>query len=226
MVTTEEDLKLEHDQLASASTFSGVGATRSQRCLRRGLIANDCLDLESYIWDYTTEMLWDTEVLIESTQGWGLGVNTRFYPDVTSASVNPYQILSDADIRWRHPDIEVWCVIRTFPIRIAGRSGYLWRETSWDKLRQQYGDHIPIEQTTVTKKTRRVGEFDCLLVREMLERVRPDVVVLTFADYLVPSKQKDELRQLLVDYEGRIGYRIDYLGVGIGELISKTELFS
>jgi len=171
-------------------------------------------------------MLWDTDVLIESTQGWGLGVNTRFYPDVTSASVNPYQILSDADVRWRHPDIKVWCVIRTFPIRIAGQSGYLWREASWDELRRRYGDHIPTEQTTVTKKTRRVGEFDYELVREMLDKVRPDVVVLTFADYLVPSKERRALRQLLVDYEARIGYRIDFLGVGIGELIPKTELFS
>ena len=225
-VTQEEDLKIEQSQLITASTFTGVGATRAQRCLRRATIANDDLGFESYLWDYAyKEIMWDTEVLIEATQGWGLGVNTAFYPDTTSTPVNPWQICCDADVKWCQPNIEVWCVIRTFPIRIAGNSGFLWKETTWSELRARFGNHIPTEQTTVTKKTRRVGEFDLFLVRKMLGEVWPSKLVLTFADYLVPDKDPTKLRQVMTDHEALIGYHIDYLGVGIGQLISKKELF-
>jgi hypothetical protein len=51
-------------------------------------------------------------------------------------------------------ELEVWVVFRTRPIRVAGNSGPLHGETSWDKI------GIEPEITTVTKRQRRVGTWD------------------------------------------------------------------
>ncbi len=121
----------------------------------------------------------------------------------------------------------MWMVIRTFPIRIAGHSGELKCEQSWNELKRLYGDHIPEEQTTVTKKTRRVGLFDPELVRDAIAVNHPTYVVLTFVDYLFPSIKETGVTQEVDAYvshlEKSIGRGIDYLGVGVGEIIRRKR---
>jgi adenylosuccinate synthase len=51
-------------------------------------------------------------------------------------------------------EFEVWVVFRTRPIRVAGPSGPLPGETTWDALGLQP------EYTTVTGNLRRVGAWD------------------------------------------------------------------
>jgi adenylosuccinate synthase len=116
-------------------------------------------------------------------------------------------------------------VMRVFPIRVAGTSGALLNETTWEALQEKYGSHIPIERTTVTDKVRRVGGFDYSLYHTAHRLCNPTAIFLTFADYLVPEWH---------DEEGNIGkwdipkfsqelYNIvalvpetAYLGTGIG----------
>jgi adenylosuccinate synthase len=67
------------------------------------------------------------------------------------AGLNPWQTNVD--------EFHIYLATRPFPIRVAGNSGPLHGETTWDDL------GLPVELTTVTKKPRRVGHWDPDLIR-------------------------------------------------------------
>lgn len=218
----------------TGTTGEGVGATRASKCLRNArLVSNFDSELQKMGCLTSTHEDWyevhhliqnsDKHILIESTQGFGLSLDYRFYPFCTSTNLTTYRVLDDAEIPYGLHEVGVFLVLRTFPIRIAGNSGFLFNETSWDALRKQYGNHIPDEQTTVTKKLRRVGAFDPSLAQEAVKRNKPDLVVLTFVDYVFPNIEKSgitsEIKHWLVHMEAQIEHQIDYIGVGIGKLI-------
>jgi hypothetical protein len=130
-------------------------------------------------------------VIIEATQGYGLGLHAGWYPKCTSRDVRAIDALAEVGISPWQPGVDrvlVWVVFRPFPIRVAGDSGELRNETSWDDL------GLPPEYTTVTQKVRRVGMWDPDLARQALWAngqtmpgnlnngvVRP---VMMFADYI------------------------------------------
>lgn len=153
-------------------------------------------------------------VLLEGTQGCGLSLVHGEWPYVTSADANAGSLCVDAGIS---PGMltDVILVARTYPIRVAGNSGPLRGETSWESIGQ------PEERTTVTDKVRRVGRWDPLLVNRAIMLNRPCDVALTFFDYLHPdvrgraqmvweSKAFDSLRK----FEAEIDAPIKYIGVG------------
>lgn len=223
--------------IKTGTTGEGVGFTRAQKCMRALTVVRDDPFFHEPLRHYGVEVeRLDTdgypEVLVESTQGFGLSLNSRYYPFVTSTNLNPHQLLSDAEISFDTDILDIWMVLRTYPIRIAGDSGYLYKELSWDELRKRHGEHIPTEQTTVTKKTRRVGEFDEDLAKEAIRVCNPDKIVLTFFDYLFPRladsgnmsvATQPELAALR-RYEQKIGHRITHLGVGTGDLLEVYNL--
>lgn len=121
----------------------------------------------------------DVRVLLEGTQGSGLSVTHGPWPYVTSADTNAAQLAADAGIPPQH--VQTMLVARTFPIRVAGNSGPLKGEVTFEEI-----GAIP-EYTTVTKKQRRIGLWD----QELFERAcllnHPRWWSLTFADYLEPT---------------------------------------
>ena len=80
----------------------------------------------------------------------------------------------------------MWVVLRTFPIRVAGNSGDLYEELSWDQMRGITGiADLEPERTTVTKKIRRVGRFDYQQAWEAIRENGGNVnVAVTFMDYI------------------------------------------
>jgi adenylosuccinate synthase len=105
----------------------------------------------------------DSVIVIEGTQGYGLGLHAGHYPTCTSSDARAVDFLAMAGISPWSMGIEylgIWLVARVYPIRVAGNSGPLKGETSWEKL------GLPIEKTTVTHKVRRVGEWDPELIRD------------------------------------------------------------
>lgn len=72
-------------------------------------------------------------VVLEGTQGSLLDFNLGQWPYVTSRMCNSAAWLAEAGIAPTH-EIEVILVCRTMPIRVAGNSGSLPRETTWPKL--------------------------------------------------------------------------------------------
>ena len=214
--------------IRTGTTGEGVGYTRGQKCLRQAILAKDCDRLKPFVpspsdWLYQALMKDSYHLLVESTQGFGLSIDYWHYPFCTSTNLTPYRILDDAEIPWGAHRVNIWMVLRTFPIRIAGNSGPMWLETTWDELRKKHGSHIPEERTTVTNKVRRVGEFDVLQAVDAVHRCRPNNVVLTFFDYLYPNVKvtglTQQMKQVLSDLSFKIEHRITHVGVGIGEVL-------
>src|SRR6185503_4449067 len=102
-----------------------------------------------------------------------LGLHAGHYPYCTSSDCRAIDFLAMAGISPWSPDIarfEVWIVARVHPIRVAGNSGPLPGETTWEQL------GLEPELTTVTKRVRRVGAWD------------PDQVAQAVADNGGPSR--------------------------------------
>lgn len=147
------------------STAKGIGAARADRIWRTAQLVRDSERAERYQVENLWARLQDTQpaVVIEGTQGYGLGLHAGYYPQCTSndaraidfaamAGVNPWEV----PLRTR---FNVHLVVRPYPIRVAGNSGPLHEETSWSEL------GLEEERTTVTQKVRRVGKLDLGLVR-------------------------------------------------------------
>ena len=77
-------------------------------------------------------------------------------------------------------------VCRTKAIRVAGNSGPLEEETSWEEL------NLPKEYTTVTNKVRRIGGFQKELVDRAIKINQPTHLVLNHCDYI----SNEELKRL------------------------------
>lgn len=215
------------------STGKGIGAARADRIWREALTVRDLdckqrLDLRvarlgSDVWGHD-------EVHIEGTQGYGLGLHTDYYPQVTSSDTRAIDFLAMAGISpWDREveELEVWVALRTRPIRVAGNSGPLTAETSWE------AEGLEPERTTVTNKIRRVGQWDPGLANAALDsngRGPALRVALTMADQVWPqlSGRTGNLHDLLAKLEagaqiadwisgltGQLNiHRFDYVGTG------------
>lgn len=147
------------------STKSGVGAARADRIHRTAEIwgTRSTLNMMSQNVEAMARSQLRSDsgvVLIEAAQGYGLGLHTEYYPKTTSADCRAIDALADVGLSpWAvATTLEIWIVVRPFPIRVAGDSGPLFGETSWDAL------GLAPEYTTVTGKLRRVGVWDPTLL--------------------------------------------------------------
>lgn len=154
------------------STGKGIGAARADRIMRNASTAIDLYDKRKsdrkgvLSTDGPFDFMGAEHVIIEGTQGYGLGLHTRQYPQVTSSDCRAIDFLGMAGISpWSLDvaDFRVIVVARVYPIRVAGNSGPLKGETSWAEL------GLPEERTTVTNKVRRVGAWDEELLMEAIE---------------------------------------------------------
>jgi adenylosuccinate synthase len=179
------------------STGKGIGAARADRIMRKAELAGGetwlpVLTEAGVMVQHQTHLLVKavlespgSTVLIEGTQGFGLGLHGTAYPKCTSSDCRAVDFVAMAglDQNWAD-DYEVYVVARTYPIRVAGDSGPLKGETTWEDL------GLEPEKTTVTHKIRRVGEWDPELVANaVIANGGPKVVkiALTMADYIVPA---------------------------------------
>jgi adenylosuccinate synthase len=78
------------------------------------------------------------QILLEGTQGQGLDLLLGPWPYTTHKPCGPAQWLSESGLS---PNLkkEIVMVARTYPIRVAGNSGPMPSETSWDWLGQHTG---------------------------------------------------------------------------------------
>lgn len=174
------------------STCEGVGAALRSKIKRDGnfRIAKDVPELEDIatvtnVATYLNTMPSGSRIMIEGTQGYALSLNHGPYPFCTGRDVLASSLLSDVGLAPSLCD-EVIMVVRTYPIRVAGNSGPMCgKELTWqDVTKRSKYPHLLVEQTTVTKRIRRVCEFSFDLLREAALLNRPTQIALTFADYL------------------------------------------
>jgi adenylosuccinate synthase len=157
-------------------------------------------------------------VLLEGTQGSGLSSVHGPWPYVTSTDTNAGQLLVDAGISPSRLS-NVILVARTYPIRVAGNSGPLKDETSWEEI------GVEPERTTVTKKVRRVGKWDKELLQNAIRLNGPHpYLALTFADYIDPSVKgsydyskvfySEELHKWWIANAYELNVSMDFVGTG------------
>jgi adenylosuccinate synthase len=114
---------------------------------------------------------------------------------------------------------EVILVCRTYPIRVAGASGPLNNETDWETMSIRLGRDV-CEQTTVTKKTRRIAQWDEDLFLRACMVNGPTQIAVTFTDYLDPKQEgREELTdktRAFIHYLESIsgGVPVTFVGVG------------
>jgi adenylosuccinate synthase len=125
-------------------------------------------------------------------------------------------------------------VIRRYPIRVAGRSGPLKSEITWEEVAKRAGYPRPIaEYTTVTGNLRRIGDFDEEVVERAVEANRPTGLALHGADYIdyrdYGLTSWDSLGPRTVDFihylEDRFGIPVLFVFTGPegGQLIDRRE---
>lgn len=178
------------------STGEGVGPARVARINRDKSEFHQFKDVaEDYglvccIHANTPKFLADSQdmganILIEGTQGSALSLLHSHYPYCTSIDTNTAGIISEVGIApSRVTDVLMVC--RTYPIRVAGNSGPMENEITWDELNKRLGKDITPEKTTVTHKIRRIAEWDDALYEQSCLLNAPTQIALTFADYIDP----------------------------------------
>lgn len=124
-------------------------------------------------------------IMIEGTQGCALSLLHSHWPYCTSIDTNAAGIISEVGIAPARVT-DVLMVVRTYPIRVAGNSGPMQGEITWEELSNRLGKDVTPEHTTVTKKIRRIAEWDDDLFEQALVLNAPTEIALTFADYVDP----------------------------------------
>ena len=154
------------------STGKGIGAARADRIMRTAQIAenadfdmsdiqliNVARRLQMKLYDYDAAV-----ATIEATQGYILGLHAGHYPYCTSGDCRAVDVLAQAGLNLFDADCaEIYIVFRTYPIRVAGPSGPMFEEVSWEQL------GLPAELTTVTRKVRRVARWDSEWARQAIQ---------------------------------------------------------
>lgn len=217
----------------AGSTGKGIGAARADRLMRAADRLLDRPDLIHMLEDTSGGQIkvvgsghWNpaglgVPVIVEGTQGYGLGLHAGHYPQCTSSDARAIDFLAMAGVNpweFNQERLTIWATARVYPIRVAGNSGELKGETTWDEL------GLAEERTTVTQKVRRVGAPDWDLVARAVEANGPENVVisLTMTDQLDPeiagATRRDQMTapvlQLIREVEERTNKPVVMVGTG------------
>jgi len=217
------------------STGKGVGAARAARIMRQAKTVG------SYeYWPpevsilHTAPIIQDRladpghGVLVEAAQGVELALfSSGYYPYVTSSEPTPTGAFAEMGLPlWAASSFEAVGVFRTFPIRVAGNSGPLPNEISWEILEQERGGPISDSEklTTVTNKVRRVARWDAKQARAAVQRSGIGWAALTFLDYPYPEVTGETdydrippgAKRYVTERERDLGVPILLVGTGFG----------
>lgn len=194
---------------AIGSTGTGGGAAIARRIMNRGVpgavrTAKDVPELSQYV-QHSSQLLekayaGGAMILIEGTQGTGLSVLHGSFPHVTSRDTTVGTLLSEVGVP---PQClrRVMVALRTYPIRVGGRSGPMGREITWDEVARRAGlvaaDLRTAELGSVSQNERRVAEFSWDQLELSVRLNGATDVALTFLDYLdARNRQARRMEQL------------------------------
>ena len=205
------------------STGSGTGAALVERMER--LSCDNLAHRHTFLRRFISEPVRDIlrpaldrgeRVIVEGTQGFGLSnLQSPDYPKVTSRDTTAATFVAEAALSPLDVD-EVVLVIRAYPIRVAGDSGPIPKETTWEEVGQLTGQPHLAERTTVTGRIRRVAQFDAEVVRSAIAANAPTCIVLNHVDYVGAGSA-----EFVEKVEALIGRRVDWLGTSPFDLVKR-----
>jgi adenylosuccinate synthase len=227
-----EDETSEADSLGGiASTCSGTGAALARRMSRQpnvelaaqSAVLNRRCRVEIVAPILHRGLADGAEVIVEGTQGFSLSLlHGPEYPFVTSRDTTAAGFAAEVGLSPR--DVEsIVMVIRTFPIRVGGSSGTLPHETTWEAIASSSDAPAVVhEYTSVTKRLRRVGEFDWNAVRVATEYNKPTALAIMGLDRLDHAntglnRYEDlswKARSFLERVDFEIGVPVRWIGTG------------
>ena len=219
-----------------ASTGQGVGSAVVRRTMRTSSItfAGELKCLRPFICGDLDRVLADAlsrqeRIILEGTQGFGLSIlQGCYYPYATSRDTTAAGALSEASLSPRDVDC-VALVLRAFPIRVAGNSGPLPLETTWQDIAQRCGANLDLtEFATVTGRARRVARFHSEVAVRAIRANRPDLVVLNHVDYFDytahgKSAISSRISVCVQDVEEQIDVQIDHVGTGPSHFCDRPQ---
>lgn len=211
---------------AIGSTGSGTGAAVIARAARMAngvpstLMASECSELLPFVDDCAKIMSHaissGKRILVEGTQGFGLSpLHGDAWPKATSRDTTASAFLSEAGLSPVDVD-SIVLVLRAFPIRVAGDSGPLVGETSWEAIADQSGSPDKFEEfTSVTNALRRVAAFDPEVVRRAISINNPTSIVLNHIDQVdwgCRAELTDKANRFITNVSRSIGRTVDFIG--------------
>jgi len=141
------------------------------------------------------------------------------WPKCTSRDTTAAAFLSEAGISPTSVD-RVFLVLRCHPIRVAGDSGPLPLETTWDQIANSAGANRDLREfTSVTQKLRRVANFDAELVGRAVIANGPTDIVLNHIDYIdaavyETSELSPVANEFVTQVERKLSQRVNWVGTG------------
>lgn len=206
------------------STCAGMGSAILEKIARMRQLprVEDDPDLGCFVGDTIPMVNCESKegmVIVEGAQGFGLSIIHGEYPYTTSRDTTAASFAVDAGIPIKYIT-DVVVVIRSYPIRVGGNSGPMKNEISWDILRERLCRDIEPELSSVTKRQRRIAEFDADLVNRAIvmnasDRTR---IVLNHVDYLSGTEDIFQDIERVRDGVNRIQeslcHEIEYIGCG------------
>jgi adenylosuccinate synthase len=168
----------------------------------------------------------DQTIFMEVSQGFSLGINSGFYPHVTTRECTVSQALSDAGLP---PTLfrDSVLAVRTYPIRVGSTensSGPCYvdqRELSWEEL------GVEPEMTTVTKRVRRVFTWSNVQFMDAVFANSPSVIFCNFLNYLKPEDVHDFIvDHILLPYNRVMGKNPGAILLGYGPKTSNIRAWS
>lgn len=188
-----------------ASTGKGIGPAIMEKISRDvGNVARELYlpvlpNGEPRTWD--NFWLWDRDIVfVETAQGFSLGLNSTFYPHVTSRECTVMQALADARIPAQMVRKVAMCV-RTYPIRVGNVGEAHSGDHYPDQTEISFEDiGVEPEFTTVTGRKRRIFTWSRMQFRAAVAANRPDVIFCNFMNYLDQSLRPAFIQDLFDDY--------------------------
>lgn len=203
------------------STGSGTGAAVAARANREIQLtfAKDISELKRFIGDVPgilrSALDRQERIIIEGTQGFGLSpFHSRQYPYATSRDTTAAGFLAETGLSPLDVD-DIVLTIRAFPIRVAGASGILPNEITWETVTSEGNHSRPIvEMTTVSNRIRRVARFTPTIVRQAITVNRPTRIALNHLDYFSEIMAQDKIKHIIWNIENSIKNNISLFGLG------------
>ena len=217
-IVTDEDRLAESEGYIArvAGTRSGTGEALVRKIRRDpSAIANNSLgNIASNVVIQNHRLKPERNAyFMEVSQGFSLGINSQFYPKVTSRECTVMQGLADARIPPGRLT-RTYMAVRTFPIRVGNVDGYSsgdWyadqHETNWKNI------GVPEERTTVTNRVRRVASFSMDQFFDACYANDPNIVFVSHMDYLGRDEQlslMEDLHEAKIRMNKYFGFLLGY----------------